>query len=86
MVRIRLAAEESIDWNKIPALELENVLWTPDAGIRAKAQICRTEDALRVHMTAAEKEIRAEYPFPSPPSTRTAAWSSSLSRRAKAAI
>ena len=67
MVRIKLVAEESIDWHEIPALELENVLWTPDAGIRAKAQICRTEDALRVHMTAAEKEISAEYFLPLSP-------------------
>ena len=48
-------------WDEIPRLYLDNILWTEDTGIRAEGQLCCGGDALYVHMRAVEKDIRAEY-------------------------
>ena len=56
-----------IDWNRIPALSVSNVLWTKDTGIRAQGQLCYDEKNLYVHLSAAEKEIRAENTEPLSP-------------------
>ena len=47
------------DWNKVPVLAVDKVLWTPDAGIRAKGQICHDSENIYVHLMAKEKDIRA---------------------------
>lgn len=55
------------DWRSVPVLSISNVLWTGDAGIRAEGQLCYDEENLYVHLSAAEKEIRAEYTAPLSP-------------------
>lgn len=53
-------AEHPLNWAKIPALDVNNILWLPDAGIRMTQQICYDDSALYVHQQAIEKHIRAE--------------------------
>ena len=55
------------DWSKVPVLQIDRVLWTEDFGIRAQGQLCYSEDALFVHLSATEKEIRAENTEPLSP-------------------
>ena len=57
----------SPEWNKIPEIPIDKVLWTEDTGIRAKGQLCYDEEYLYVHLSAAEKDIRAEYTEPLSP-------------------
>ena len=52
------------EWDKIPELEVDNVLWTKDAGVRAYGQLCYDDDVLYVHLRAKEKNIRAKYKKP----------------------
>lgn len=52
---------------KIPELSVDNILWTPDFGIRAYARLCFDEEALYVSLRAAEAQIRAEYVAPLSP-------------------
>lgn len=54
-------------WEEIPALEIDRVLWTEDCGIRAQGQLCYTDEALFVHLRAAEQDIRAENTEPLSP-------------------
>lgn len=49
------------DWSKIPALDVDNVLWLPDAGIRMTQQLCYDRQKLYIHQTAVETAIRAEH-------------------------
>ena len=55
------------DWNAIPSLEADQILWRPDCGIRAFGQIACDPRFLRVRLRAAEKDIRAEYTSPLSP-------------------
>ena len=55
------------DWDRIPRLEVDRVLWRPDCGIRAIGQFCHDARFLHVHLRAAEKQIRAEYSAPLSP-------------------
>ena len=48
------------DWESVPMLPIDRVLWTEDTGIRAWGQLCCDGEGLCVHLWAAEKEIRAE--------------------------
>lgn len=57
----------SPDWRTIPKLTIDNVLWTVDAGIRAKGQLCYNDENLFVHMCAIENNIRAVYNEPLSP-------------------
>ena len=57
----------AFEWENIPALSIAKVLWTEDAGIRAQAQLACDEENLYVHLSACEKEIRAEYTQPLSP-------------------
>ncbi len=50
----------NIDWTAIPVIPIDKVLWTPDYGIRASGQLCYDDDYLYVHLSAVEKDIRAE--------------------------
>lgn len=42
--------EGSIEWDAIPVLRIDHVLWLPDAGIRAQGQLCYDEENLYVQM------------------------------------
>lgn len=55
------------DWRDVPALQIDKVLWTKDYGIRGKGQLCYSEDALYVHLSAKEKDVRATYTEPLSP-------------------
>lgn len=48
------------DWTGIPALQVDEIAWLPDAGIRMMQQIAYDENGLYIHQRAWEKEIRAE--------------------------
>ena len=55
------------DWNSVPALAVDTVLWAPDCGIRMTQQLCYDETALYVRQQAWEPNIRAEYSAPLSP-------------------
>ena len=55
------------DWESIPSLNIDNVLWTDDYGIRAAGQLCYNDENLYVHLSAVEEDIRAEYTEPLSP-------------------
>lgn len=54
-------------WAEIPVLRIDHILWKPDCGITASAQICHDEQYLYVHLRATEAKIRAEYTAPLSP-------------------
>ena len=58
------------DWEAVPLLEVDQVLWKPDCGIRASGRFCHDSLALYVNLRAAEKQIRAEYTAPLSPVCR----------------
>lgn len=47
-------------WKQIPALDVSNILWIPDVGVRMTQQICYDDFALHIRQQATEKYIRAE--------------------------
>ena len=55
------------DWNSVPELEADRILWKPDCGIRAFGQFCHDAQHLYVRLRAAEAQIRAEYREPLSP-------------------
>lgn len=55
------------DWNSIPVILIDRVLWTEDTGIRAQGQLCYDDEHLYVHLSAAEEHIRAENTEPLSP-------------------
>ncbi len=57
----------AIDWDSVPVMPVDKVLWTGDTGIRAAGQLCYDDGALYVHLRAAEKAVRAEYTEPLSP-------------------
>ena len=57
-------AEETPDWNAVPELEVSEVLWLPDCGIRAFGRFCYNAESLHVRLRAVEENIRAEYTAP----------------------
>lgn len=48
------------DWSSVPVLQIDNVLWTEDYGIRGQGQLCYSDEALFLHLSATEKDIRAK--------------------------
>ena len=56
-----------INWDTIPSLAVEKVLWCEEPDIRAWGQFCFDEENLHVHLRAAENNIRAEYTKPLSP-------------------
>ena len=52
-------ANGPIDWQKVPALQIAYLHNTPPVDISAQAQICYDDEALHVHLSAVEKNIRA---------------------------
>ncbi|MBP0973984.1 MAG: hypothetical protein J5851_08780 [Oscillospiraceae bacterium] len=55
------------DWDSIPAVPIDQVLWTDDFGIRGAAQLCYDSEHLYVHLSAVESDIRAENTEPLAP-------------------
>lgn len=55
------------NWEDIPVLQIDNVLWDSDDSIKASAQLCTNGEYLYVHMSAVEEEVRAQYTEPLSP-------------------
>lgn len=49
-----------INWNDVPAAAIDQFHWIGEAPVKAQAQLCCTEDALHIRLTAWEEHIRAE--------------------------
>ena len=60
-------AEQHSGREGIPEIMMDQILWEPDCGIRAKAGICHDGQNLYVHLSAKEQDIRAEYTDPPAP-------------------
>ncbi len=56
-----------IDWESIPTIPIDKVLWTEDYGIRAEGQICYDDENLYIRQKAVEADIRAENTEPLSP-------------------
>lgn len=52
------------DWSQVPTLEVSNILWLPDVGIRMNQQVCYDDTGIYVHQRCVEANIRAEYTGP----------------------
>ena len=48
------------DWERIPVMAVDNIMWTEDFGISMTARIAYDEEAIYVHQRAVEKNIRAQ--------------------------
>ena len=57
----------TVDWDDIPTLDLDSILWEPDQGVRASGQLCYDDENLYVHLMAVETDIRAENTEPLSP-------------------
>ena len=57
----------SPDWDAVPVLPIDQVLWKEDAGIRARGQLCHDGENLYVRLSADEEDVRAEYTEPLSP-------------------
>lgn len=54
----------SPDWEAIPALDIDCLLWTEPVAISAQARLCYDDQALHVCLQAKEAHIRAEHTGP----------------------
>ena len=52
------------DWSKLPRIEIDAPIKESDSPATAYAQICAAEDALLLHLSATEPEVRAEQTSP----------------------
>lgn len=50
-----------LDWDKVPALQINELYNTPPVDITAEAKLCYDDEALYVHLQAVEKNISARY-------------------------
>ena len=48
------------DWSRIPVLDIPESVRPSDAQVTARAQICYDDDALKLHLSATEHQIRRE--------------------------
>lgn len=48
------------DWNAVPVMPIDNLLWTDSIDITAQAQLCYDEENLYLRMEAVEPNIRME--------------------------
>jgi len=55
---------EELNWENVPSLNIDTLLWTKESDIKAKARLCYDENAIYVHLSAIEKDIRAEHTLP----------------------
>jgi len=49
-----------VDWSNIPVLPIDVQLWGTETDIKAEGKLCYDENALHVHLSAIEANIRAE--------------------------
>ena len=49
-----------LNWDNVPALNIDTCLWLADAGISAQAKLCYDADAIYVRFDVKEANIRAE--------------------------
>ena len=47
-------------WTEVPVLEVDNVQWLPDVGVRMQQQVCYDAEYLYVRQQAWEQNLRAE--------------------------
>lgn len=59
-----LAVSGCPDWDSIPALEVSEIQWLPDCGIRMTQQICYDASGLYVRQRAWETDLRMEVKEP----------------------
>ena len=62
-----IRTEEGRRQKGIPKLQMDQILWEPDCGIRAEARIHHDGRSLFIALAAREKNIRAEYISPGSP-------------------
>ncbi len=48
------------DWNAVPVMPIDNLLWTESCEVQAQGQLCWDENAIYVRLAAKETQIRAE--------------------------
>ena len=48
-------------WTEVPSLQVDNVLWLPDTGVRMQQQMCYDAENLYIRQQAWEQSIRAEH-------------------------
>ena len=52
---------EVLDWNNIPKLSIDHLLWSDPIDIKAEGALCYDNEYLYVKLRAVEKNIRAEH-------------------------
>lgn len=52
---------QELNWENVPRLEIDQLLWTEQSDIVAGAQLCYDDTAIYVHLYAKEAHIRAEH-------------------------
>lgn len=55
-----IITETAIDWNLIPRLDIDQLVLTDSTDVTAYAQICHSDTALFLHLSATETEIRSQ--------------------------
>ena len=53
-----------LQWDTVPSLQVNEICWLPDVGIRMTQQICYDDSAIYIHQSAVESNIRAEHTSP----------------------
>ena len=59
-----MRACEPVDWSKLPRIEIDAPIKESDSPATAYAQICATQEALLIHLSATEPEVRAVHTSP----------------------
>lgn len=52
---------QQLDWDKIPALQIDELYKTESTDVKAEARLCYDDEALYVRLQAVEKNISAQY-------------------------
>lgn len=52
------------DWNRVPALQMQEFLFPSKSDVTAKAQVCYDAEAIYVRLEATESQIRASHTGP----------------------
>ena len=55
-----IISETNIDWSSIPRLDIDQLVLTDSTDVTAFAQICRSDSALFLRLSATESEIRSQ--------------------------
>ena len=56
-----LRRPQVLDWDQIPALQIDELYKTESTDVKAEARLCYDEEALYVRLRAVEKDISAQY-------------------------